>query len=151
MGGSITAVAKGYTNNLTTLFSVFYFFALKVFINSVIYDYKDLRGDATAGIKTLPICLGIEKTKRMLQIMCFGLHIGTVIAMSIGTITFEPIILLYSFGVGLICTFFFARPHSAKESKMKKLALEVLVDGESFIAVGLTMSYKFLISTERFL
>jgi len=48
---------------------VFPFFMMKSFINTVIWDFRDVKGDDAAGIKTLPIWLGEKKTRKLLQLM----------------------------------------------------------------------------------
>lgn len=54
-GLSIVGVS-GY-NALLPAVIVFMFFCIKLFINSTVYDFKDITGDMVAGIKTLPISL----------------------------------------------------------------------------------------------
>ncbi|WP_456475273.1 UbiA family prenyltransferase [Candidatus Pyrohabitans sp.] len=134
-GGTIAAIAGKWTEDTFSIFIVFAFFAVKVFINSVIYDFKDMRGDARAGIKTLPLCIGEKKTKAILQGLHLIMHLSILLAMLLQLIRFEPIILLYSLFAGGICTSFYAR--FLKGRKIKKYFLELLVDGESTIAVGL--------------
>ena len=134
-GGTIAAIARKWTEDAVALFTVFTFFAVKVFINSVIYDFKDMRGDARAGIETLPIHLGEKKTRVILQGLHFIMHLGILLVMLLQLIKFEPVILLYSLLAGGICTTMYAKPIRGK--KIKKHILELLVDGESTIAVGL--------------
>jgi len=47
----------------------FSFFLLKTFVNAVAYDIKDIKGDARFTINTLPVKIGIQKTKMMLYII----------------------------------------------------------------------------------
>lgn len=134
-GGTIATIARKWTEDTVSILTVFAFFAVKVFINSVIYDFKDMRGDAKAGIKTLPIRIGEKRTKAILQGLHLIIHLGVLLAMLLQLIRFEPIILLYSLLAGGICTSFYAK--LLKGKKIKKYVLELLVDGESTIAVGL--------------
>jgi 4-hydroxybenzoate polyprenyltransferase len=45
---------------------IFLFIFLKVFGNTVTFDVRDIKGDVVHKIRTVPIKLGIEKTKRLL-------------------------------------------------------------------------------------
>ncbi len=57
-GVFISGVIQQWAGIQLALLFVFPFFAVKSFINTVIYDFRDVKGDAVAGIKTLPICFG---------------------------------------------------------------------------------------------
>ncbi len=41
---------------------VFYFVMVKMFINTVLYDIRDVEGDRETGIRTMPVVLGTRKT-----------------------------------------------------------------------------------------
>ena len=41
---------------------VFYFVMVKMFINTVLYDIRDVEGDRETGIRTMPVILGTRKT-----------------------------------------------------------------------------------------
>jgi 4-hydroxybenzoate polyprenyltransferase len=49
--------------------SVIFLMLIKDFINSTLCDLKDVNGDRESGVKTIPIILGPEKTKRILMIL----------------------------------------------------------------------------------
>ena len=58
------------TNKKTLLIIlVFYFFFLKSYINSIIFDIRDIEGDRMSGVRTIPVSLGREKTKILLLIL----------------------------------------------------------------------------------
>lgn len=42
---------------------------IKDFINSTLCDLKDVNGDRRSGVKTIPVILGPEKTRRILIIL----------------------------------------------------------------------------------
>lgn len=44
----------------------FLFFFVLVFINTVLFDMRDVEGDAAAGVRTVPVILGIPKTMQVL-------------------------------------------------------------------------------------
>lgn len=47
----------------------FSFFFLKMFVSTVACDIKDIKGDARFGINTIPVKVGIKKTKMILYII----------------------------------------------------------------------------------
>jgi 4-hydroxybenzoate polyprenyltransferase len=142
-GTSIVGVAGCGCENLLSVFLVFLFFEIKLFNNSVIYDIKDIEGDLHAGIKTLPVSLGILKTRRLL----FGLHVLShfIIGLSIikGVLVFEPLIIFYSFICGLICIQNYTKSNY-QESPISDLIRTVLVDGESTLSIGLRTVFSIL-------
>jgi 4-hydroxybenzoate polyprenyltransferase len=135
-GALIAGIARRWSSNLASLFSIFSFFSMKVFINSVIYDCRDIRGDAAAGIKTLPAMLGEKKTKTVLLTLHLILHLALLSAALLDYIRFEPVILLYSFMAGAICISFYLETRK-DEKKRRRLIREFLIDGESASAVAL--------------
>jgi len=113
---------------------IFLFYGLKVFINSIIDDFKDIKGDIVAGVQTLPIYLGEQKTCNLLV----GLHIISHIVLLISIITdmiaFEPVILFVSFVCGLICI-----QKYTKTENYSKIGLALFKDLESSITFGMLM------------
>lgn len=61
-------------------FYIFAFFFIKVFINTVIYDFRDIRGDRAAGLETIPIVMGEKNGRRFLLLLHFILYIGVIYA-----------------------------------------------------------------------
>ncbi|SDG10292.1 4-hydroxybenzoate polyprenyltransferase [Methanolobus vulcani] len=135
-GAFIAGIAGIYAADLLAPAIVFLYFGLKLFVNSAIYDFKDIKGDTLAGIKTLPVVLGQKKAK----IMLFSLHILShmILLLSIitGTLAFEPIILGYSFIIGLLYIKSFAEPVNV-ETKNRLARRLFMIDGESTTIVGL--------------
>lgn len=128
---------RGY-GNLVPVVMVFIFFGVKLFINSAIYDFKDIKGDTLAGIKTLPVSLGTRKTRNLLLAMHLLSHMVIGIALIHGALAFEPLIVLYSFVCGLICIQKFTNSGN-EEFPSQKLERTFLVDGESTSIMGLKM------------
>ncbi|WP_158442503.1 UbiA family prenyltransferase [Palaeococcus pacificus] len=52
--------------NFIKVFLIYYFFFMKSLINTILFDLRDIDGDRTNGIKTLPVKLGFEKSKVLL-------------------------------------------------------------------------------------
>ncbi len=135
-GGTIAIIISQWAKSIITIISVFLFYATKLFINSILYDFKDIKGDTAAGIKTLPVCFGKEKIRKILMILWLLLHLGMMIALLTGCIRTEVIILSYSFFVGA-CIFFCLPSFETQELGIGKYAREILIDGESAIALAL--------------
>lgn len=136
-GISTTGVAAGTCKNLLSVITVFIYFGVKLFINSIIYDFKDVKGDMLAGIKTLPVSLGDQKTRGLLLKLHIISHMGVGIALITGVIAFEPLMVLYSFICGLICISRYT--NGGEGSPLQKLERAILVDGESASIIGIRM------------
>jgi len=135
-GVFIAGLAGSGCGNLVPIVLVFIFFGVKLFINSAIYDFKDVKGDTLAGIKTLPVSLGTQKTRNLLSAMHLLSHLALGIALIHGVLAFEPLIIVYSFICGLICIQSLTGSEEEKLS-FQKLERTVLVDGESASILGL--------------
>jgi 4-hydroxybenzoate polyprenyltransferase len=62
----IPAVATAATLNLAFL-AFFAFITIRFFIVSVVFDLRDVEGDAKLGIRTIPIVIGKVRTAKILQ------------------------------------------------------------------------------------
>lgn len=133
-GISIVGVAGHACKGILSLILVFILFGVKVFVNSTIDDFKDVKGDMIAGIKTLPICLGEQKTRSFLLGLHVLSHLIIGIALIKGVIAFEPLIIFYSFICGLVCIKRYTNEEKYLSSKME---LAFFKDGESAMAIAL--------------
>jgi 4-hydroxybenzoate polyprenyltransferase len=102
-GGTIALVVSHWCPVVTTVFVIFLFYAIKLFITSCVNDFKDVRGDRAAGIRTLPACLGEELIKKVLLLMNVVLHGVMVYAVIFHIIGNEWVVLVYSLAIN---TFF---------------------------------------------
>ncbi len=136
-GSFISGIAQGGANSNIVFLFIFPFFTIKSFINTVIYDYRDIKGDSIAGIKTLPICLGETATRRLLQGMHILLHLWIAASMLLKFVMVETVLFLVSWSAGLIYTWFFTRQSPQNETKSRKIMRDALVDGEFILAVFL--------------
>ncbi|MEL7665682.1 MAG: UbiA family prenyltransferase [Methanosarcina mazei] len=135
----IAGLAGSGCRNLIPVVLIFIFFGVKLFINSTIYDFKDIAGDTLAGINTLPVSLGVRKTRNLLTAMHLFSHLVIGVALIHGALAFEPLIVLYSFVCGLICIQKFAHPEY-EEFPSQKMERTLLVDGESTSITGLRIA-----------
>lgn len=131
----IAGLAGSNCGRILPVVLVFIFFGVKLFVNSTIFDFKDIKGDTLAGIKTLPVSFGEQNTKKLLTGMYLLSHIILGIALVSGIIAFEPLIILYS----LICGLTSIQNHakSEEETPTQKLERKLLVHGESVSILAL--------------
>jgi len=63
----------------------FFFFFLS-FIDSTVFDIRDVKGDAETGVKTIPVILGIQRTRILLSVMN-AMGIGIILVLCSGCLT----------------------------------------------------------------
>jgi 4-hydroxybenzoate polyprenyltransferase len=108
-GGTIALIVSRWCSSVVTVWIIFLFFAMKIFVTSCVNDFKDVKGDTAAGIKTLPACLGENLTKKVLILIMIGLHCVMLYALFAGIIGDEWVVLLF----GLILTIAFLMVYSS--------------------------------------
>jgi 4-hydroxybenzoate polyprenyltransferase len=96
-GGTIALIVSQWCSSLAAVTVIFLFFGLKVFITSCINDFKDIRGDLAAGIRTLPVSLGEGQTKRVLIGILLVSYCVMVYALLQALIRNECILLAFGF------------------------------------------------------
>jgi 4-hydroxybenzoate polyprenyltransferase len=111
---------------------VFYFFFFKSYINSIIFDIRDIEGDRMSGVRTIPVSLGREKTKLLLLVLNTTLLLWLLIFRDYFMKYFY--ILFFSIAYGYWYIMYFCRT-VAKPGK----SLDLLVDGE-FILIAILAS-----------
>ena len=122
------------SKSILPMIIVFLLYGVKVYINSAIDDFKDIKGDTIAGIKTLPICLGELRTRKFLLGLHVLSHLIIGIALINGVIAYEPLVIAISFMCGLICIL---RYTNEDKYMSKKGEMIFLKDGESSLIIGL--------------
>jgi len=137
-GGTIGLViaSTGYVFAATALCL---YFGLKLFINSTIYDLKDVKGDLAAGIKTLPVVLGEQKLKYLLFSLCIIQHGVLLLAMGAGIIAHREIFFLYSIfvtGTVILC---YTPAFESGSSWFQRKFRVFMIDGESMLLVILSI------------
>jgi 4-hydroxybenzoate polyprenyltransferase len=136
-GGTIALIAAHWCSSIVTVGVIFLFFGLKVFITSCVNDFKDIRGDMAAGIRTLPACLGEGLTKKVLILVLVGSY-GIVIYALLHAFIAEEWLLL---GIGFLITLVFLLTYSSSFEHHSRFACrkmrEFAISWES--AVGLAV------------
>jgi len=132
----ITGLACSACKHVISIIVVFILYGVKVFVNSAIDDFKDIKGDTIAGIQTLPVYFGELTTRHFLLGLHVFSHLILGIALLKGRIAFEPLILACSFLCGMFCIM----RYTNEEKYMKgKAGLAIFKDGESTLIVLLSV------------
>jgi 4-hydroxybenzoate polyprenyltransferase len=105
-------------DNITTIVLVFYFILAKVFVNTVLYDMRDIKGDKENGIRTMPVILGRKKTA--LVLLAVNVTLLPLLMFLDGNARLLAAILIIN---GFAYTIFFA-------DRINQLAMDIFVDGE---------------------
>jgi 4-hydroxybenzoate polyprenyltransferase len=103
---------------------VFFYVFTQILVNTIIFDTLDVNGDRASGIKTVPLALGLKRTKTLL------LAINASFVLWLSYCVFSGVFVHYlvtlAFGVvfeALLIWYFF-------RSNRPRLHAELLVDGE---------------------
>lgn len=128
-GALLPALSLSHEQNIP-IAMVFYFMAVKMFINTVLYDVRDLKGDGENGVKTMPIILGEQKT--LVVLLCTNSTLLPWLAFA--NVNIQPLAVLMVFYGYLYILYFRKRRNS--------LVLDFFVDGEWILAGILLMALK---------
>ena len=103
---------------MATILLVLYFMLVKVFINTILYDIRDVEGDRVAGVKTIPSLLNTPRTTMLLLVINSALT---------GILAFinQPIrsLLMAMILYGYFCIIYFRK-------RRNPLILDLFADGE---------------------
>ncbi|WP_457743031.1 UbiA family prenyltransferase [Thermococcus sp.] len=119
--------------SLSVVALVYYYFFMKSIINTILFDVRDIEGDRLNGIRTIPVKLGVERTRILLLGLNTTLLAWLLIAFTLGY--FEKYIpaLLFSIINGYAYILYFtARTNPGK-------LLDLWVDGEWFYTTPLAI------------
>ncbi len=119
---TIIAFMYDFTDYLRIVL-LFIFFFFKSFINTVLFDCKDIEGDSAARLTTIPVYFGEQRTRIILQFLNSLFHLVFVASVLSGLVKFDIIILLYSWIAGFIYIPLFA-------NRTKTIFRSVVVHGE---------------------
>ncbi len=118
-----------YLESLTKLWFLFPFVFIKMFINTVLFDVRDVNGDTLNGVNTVPVVIGVSWTKRLLLTLQSLLAVWT--ALFLDLFNDYSLILIASMIYGYLYILYFCT-----ESTRNKTLIDILVDGE-WIIMGL--------------
>ena len=143
------SVALGMSLSIFLLLYIFYphpvillvwvsFLFIKLFINTVLFDVRDLDGDKKTGINTLPVTWGIRKTKNFLLILNSLLIIWIFIVIHLNLFLMALPIIIFS-----IVFDYWSIQRFCKVSTVKVHTYDIVVDGEWIILCGMLIVFNF--------
>jgi 4-hydroxybenzoate polyprenyltransferase len=136
-GGTIALIVSKWCDSIVTVGVIFLFYGLKLFVTSCVNDFKDVKGDMAAGIRTLPACLGEEQTKKVLIVMILVLHCIMVYSLLVNIIENEWIILLYSLGITISFLLVYSSSFENSPVFIYRRMRELVIYWESAITLAL--------------
>ncbi len=111
-----------------------YFVFLKVFINTVLFDVRDIEGDRLAGAATIPVSLGRQKTRNVLLALNSTLLPWVALAIFQGLFYKYIMVLAASVAYG-----YWYIVHLCRDGAKVRKSVDLLVDGE-WVMIALVVS-----------
>jgi 4-hydroxybenzoate polyprenyltransferase len=116
--------------DIISIITIFYFFFLKSLINTILFDVRDIEGDRTSGVRTIPVVFGRKKTKNLLLILNSTLIPWLAFSYRSGLFHHYLLVLILAIAYGYWYILHFCTKEQIGES------LDLLVDGE-WIPMGI--------------
>jgi 4-hydroxybenzoate polyprenyltransferase len=116
------------------------FLFIKLFINSVLFDVRDLKGDNILGIKTVPAVLGVKKTRKILLVLQSLLL--PWIALVIYYNALQPVLPILLFGIFYGYWYIL---HFCREEKKRPIKFDLAIDGEWIILGCFVLLFQYVI------
>lgn len=104
---------------------IFYFFFTKLFINTVLFDVRDIEGDRISSVRTIPVVFGRKRTKNLLLILNSTLIPWLAFSYLSGFFHQYLFVLIFAIAYG-----YWYILHFCKEGIEIGKSLDLLVDGE---------------------
>lgn len=131
---SVLVVAGSIGTFNEVVFSFFCFVFLRDFINSIFFDIRDVNGDKIAGIKTIPVVLGIDKTLLLLNLINIFSGLLLISLVLLNYLPQKAITL-----IGLIFYNIFYYKLYKKENVDKFFLFDIIADSEIYFAALLIL------------
>jgi 4-hydroxybenzoate polyprenyltransferase len=144
-GGTIALITSHWCTSIATLAVIFIFYFSKMFVNSVVFDFKDIMGDKAAGIRTLPVWIGEKSTRAVLIAIILMLHIVMIGALFAGFIRNEWVILLYGLCIPSSFLLFYSSTFEAQAGIIRRRLREIVIIGEPALSLAARSCTGFLI------
>jgi 4-hydroxybenzoate polyprenyltransferase len=135
--GTIALIVSQWCTCIQTVMIIFLFFGMKLFINSCVNDFKDVKGDIIAGVRTLSAYLGENQTKTILILILAGMYSLMGYAIFFNVIRNEWIILLFSLVVTIAFLMVYSSSFETSSSVYLRKMREFVIFWESAISLGL--------------
>jgi len=136
-GGTIALIVGNWCSSIETVLVIFLFFGSKIFVTSCVNDFKDVKGDMAAGIRTLPACLGENVTKKVLILILLGLHCVMLYSLLTGIIRNEWIVLLFGLAITIAFLTVYSSSFETKPRLIYRKLREFVISWESVISLTL--------------
>ncbi|MDH7593207.1 MAG: UbiA family prenyltransferase [Methanomicrobiales archaeon] len=136
-GASIALVIAHWASNAIVPCCILLFFGVKLFINSTLFDMKDMEGDLSAGIRTIPACLGVRRSRLLLAFLSLILHLAMALLIFQGYIRPESIIIGYSGLIGVLFISLYSVEWEHQTEGVKRYLRQLFIDGESTLSLFL--------------
>jgi 4-hydroxybenzoate polyprenyltransferase len=138
--GTFLPLAVTFEQHLIEITLIFYLCFIKCFINTVIFDVRDIEGDRANKVRTIPVILGLKTTKILLIILNSTLIIWLIICYFGGFFHQYLFILILS----VFYSFWYILYFSRKNTEIGK-SIDLFVDGEwIYIGIGIFVVKIFL-------
>ncbi|MCD6299491.1 MAG: UbiA family prenyltransferase [Thermoplasmata archaeon] len=118
---------------------LFSFIFIKGMVNTVLFDMRDIRGDAAAGVKTIPVKLGLRNTKFLLLAMNTLLVPWVIFAFYNSLFMIYIPVLVFCILYGYFYILYFSR-----KADIPKTHYGILLDGEWIFLLALFLLTKAL-------
>jgi 4-hydroxybenzoate polyprenyltransferase len=128
--GAILLPLVIHVGNLLIIVLVAYFIFLKILINTILLDVRDIEGDQQAGARTIPIRLGREKTRNILLVLNSTLIVWIGFSYFAGLFFPYHIVLV----VSLLYAYWYILRYTRANASTSKYE-DLLVDGEWILIV----------------
>ena len=132
--GAVLVPFAVHLSSLISISLIAYFVFFTAFINSVLFDVRDIEGDQRSGTRTVPVSLGRNKTRALLLVLNATFFPWLLISRLQGL--FHKFVFLlacstvYSFGCIL---------HFCKEGAEMRKSVDVLVEGQWIVVAFLAV------------
>jgi 4-hydroxybenzoate polyprenyltransferase len=107
---------------------IFYFFFIKCFINTVIFDVRDIEGDRMSGVRTIPVFFGRYNSKNLLLGLNSTLLIWLALSYVMGFFRQYLLVLIFCIFYGYLYILYFC-----KDGLKVGNSFDLFVDGEWII------------------
>jgi 4-hydroxybenzoate polyprenyltransferase len=110
---------------------VFSYIFIQVIVNTILFDALDIKGDAASGMKTVPIILGKNRTKKLLILT------NTTLCIWLAFCGIEGLFIKYLPALGFGVFYSYVLTWHFMSGNCPRLLAEILVDGQWFPIVFL--------------
>ena len=117
------------------IYLVLYFYFIKSFINSILFDIRDINGDVKIGIITIPVLWGKMKTKKILLLLNSTLIPWLVFSYYNGFFNGH----IFALSIAVAYGYWYILYYCQETIKIGK-SLDLIVDGE-FILIAILVCF----------